>query len=310
VIFSYFYRWATALCPGTGEFHCDNSKCIKSSLRCDGYDHCGDHSDEICHLPDMLHETDDFNITSMLTVAVAVISLVLVLVMIIALVSRAARRHVMIYLRSGREAASGEELSSPREGATCHHRCYRREADDAETTSPNARAPSIQTVGDRRFYVLPSQGPHSRSLLGPLSVIEAPPTYADAIKHSTRAHSRLPTETNRSASAYNNMAFMRSPRERTANRREQGAEALDSDRDLERVQPCENISTREEQERYAGFRTSSASPTLESEEFLNADTGGQTPGSILPISQSLPPSPLPQPFIYRPRSASALFHIP
>lgn len=36
--------------------------------------------------------------------------------------------------------------------------------------------PSIQTLGERRFFVLPADQ-------APISVIEAPPTYQDALKH-------------------------------------------------------------------------------------------------------------------------------
>lgn len=46
ISYAQFYRWATAMCPGSDEFHCDNSRCIKSQLTCDGRDHCGDYSDE------------------------------------------------------------------------------------------------------------------------------------------------------------------------------------------------------------------------------------------------------------------------
>lgn len=49
-----------------------------------------------------------------------------------------------------------------------HHRGF------ADTTG-GVMVPSIQTVGDRRFYVLP---PENR-----INVIEAPPTYDDALKH-------------------------------------------------------------------------------------------------------------------------------
>ncbi|RCN44061.1 Low-density lipoprotein receptor domain class A, partial [Ancylostoma caninum] len=51
IVYAQFYRWATALCPGAGEFHCDNARCIKATLRCDGVNHCGDGSDEQCQRP-------------------------------------------------------------------------------------------------------------------------------------------------------------------------------------------------------------------------------------------------------------------
>lgn len=33
IVYTQFYRWATALCPGIGEFHCDNARCIKVGLQ-------------------------------------------------------------------------------------------------------------------------------------------------------------------------------------------------------------------------------------------------------------------------------------
>ncbi|VDK84683.1 unnamed protein product, partial [Cylicostephanus goldi] len=51
IVYTQFYRWATALCPGAGEYHCDNARCVKSTLRCDGVNHCGDGSDEQCQRP-------------------------------------------------------------------------------------------------------------------------------------------------------------------------------------------------------------------------------------------------------------------
>lgn len=33
-------------CSTTNEFFCKNERCIPSRLQCDGFDHCGDNSDE------------------------------------------------------------------------------------------------------------------------------------------------------------------------------------------------------------------------------------------------------------------------
>uniref|UniRef100_A0A1I8BI77 CUB domain-containing protein n=1 Tax=Meloidogyne hapla TaxID=6305 RepID=A0A1I8BI77_MELHA len=46
--YTYFYRWPAPPCATVEEFYCDNHKCISNILRCDGYDHCGDSSDEMC----------------------------------------------------------------------------------------------------------------------------------------------------------------------------------------------------------------------------------------------------------------------
>jgi len=46
--YSYFYHWPAPPCASVEEFYCDNHKCISRILRCDGYDHCGDSSDEMC----------------------------------------------------------------------------------------------------------------------------------------------------------------------------------------------------------------------------------------------------------------------
>lgn len=43
-----------------------------------------------------------------------------------------------------------------------------------DLSNPETTAPSIQTVGERRFYVVPENQ---------ISVIEAPPCYNDALKH-------------------------------------------------------------------------------------------------------------------------------
>ncbi|EYC43047.1 hypothetical protein Y032_0505g2657 [Ancylostoma ceylanicum] len=53
---------------------------------------------------------------------------------------------------------------------------------------PEAAVPSMQTVGERRFYVVPENQ---------ISVIEAPPSYDDALKHPAVPASRTPAYMNR-----------------------------------------------------------------------------------------------------------------
>lgn len=60
-----------------------------------------------------------------------------------------------------------------------------------EASYQSESGPTIQTVGERRFYVLPERH---------ISVIEAPPTYNDALKHPV---ARAISQTG----AYNNVAF-------------------------------------------------------------------------------------------------------
>uniref|UniRef100_A0A1I8A544 CUB domain-containing protein n=1 Tax=Steinernema glaseri TaxID=37863 RepID=A0A1I8A544_9BILA len=56
VVYAQYYRWSTALCPGNGEFHCDNARCVKTTLRCDTVNHCGDGSDEVCAMADDVYD--------------------------------------------------------------------------------------------------------------------------------------------------------------------------------------------------------------------------------------------------------------
>ncbi|KAL6729785.1 hypothetical protein Aduo_000809 [Ancylostoma duodenale] len=53
---------------------------------------------------------------------------------------------------------------------------------------PEGAVPSMQTVGERRFYVVPENQ---------ISVIEAPPSYDDALKHPAVPASRTPAYMNR-----------------------------------------------------------------------------------------------------------------
>ena len=43
-----FMVHVVALCRGTGNFHCNNSRCISEISFCNGVNDCGDGSDEIC----------------------------------------------------------------------------------------------------------------------------------------------------------------------------------------------------------------------------------------------------------------------
>ncbi|CAI4226698.1 unnamed protein product [Auanema sp. JU1783] len=173
IVYSQFYRWATALCPGIGEYHCDNARCIKATLRCDGINHCGDGSDEECHRPltdhtSSMNRLNEFkhpeaDISGLIALVVGVCGLILLLISTTAVITRIHRRRL----------AQASRALSPRNAAG--------------TTAFNSdvTGPSIQTVGERRFYVVPENQ---------ISVIEAPPSYDDAMKHA--AVTTTPTYTN------------------------------------------------------------------------------------------------------------------
>ena len=187
IVYTQFYRWATALCPGgDGEFHCDNSKCIKSSLQCDGYDHCGDSSDEVCHIPDPNYDNPRIDIAGALTLVIGAIGVVVLLLTIVAIMSKLYRNR--LGSTTSRRAAVVAGFGGSHNSAMAHEAYC------------NELAPSIQTIGDRRFYVLPDSQ---------ISIIEAPPTYDDALKHP-----RVPSGRSRSAMslrfAYANEGFRRS----------------------------------------------------------------------------------------------------
>ncbi|KAI1718717.1 low-density lipoprotein receptor domain class A domain-containing protein [Ditylenchus destructor] len=200
VTFAHFYRWATALCPGPGEFHCDNSKCVKSVLRCDGYNHCGDSSDEICNMPELVLEVEAYNVPSLLTLIIGMISIFLILFMIIALASTMTRNQLFFNLdrlthRNQREA---NNTSSPDAIAQNSEISVRQNSNDVSSQLLNIgrqqTAPCIQTIGERRFYVLPP--------MDQINMIEAPPTYDDALKHPT-----VPSNERAMQMGYTNGAF-------------------------------------------------------------------------------------------------------
>lgn len=258
VVFAHFYRWPTALCPGgpDNEFHCDNGKCIRAALRCDGFDHCGDSSDELnCQHSPGEGDNDDLNAAgwpaTMLSVAFGLLTLFLLILLLVLFTSRSARRHLVpsplgqIYsLQSIRRRLRQSNQQQQQQAASSHpqrrhhQNCCnvhgRRATENSHSnccsvarstaqrqrqlpqqqqqqmnTNTNSRqqqqtrrtssamatqldfavlnnllgsaaaanlGPSIQTLGERRFFVLPADQ-------APISVIEAPPTYQDALKH-------------------------------------------------------------------------------------------------------------------------------
>ncbi|CAD5206311.1 unnamed protein product [Bursaphelenchus okinawaensis] len=153
--YSLFYRWATASCPGRFEFHCENSRCISDSLRCDGVDNCGDQSDEICEINPLLNMEKENDVAMLMAIVLSLAGIILTLSAMIALAVGLNRRKLML---------------------TCTHRGDTTTEDSQNSSNSNqiGLSPSVHTVGDRRFYLLPEAG---------VSVIEAPPTYADALKH-------------------------------------------------------------------------------------------------------------------------------
>ncbi|KAK6039475.1 Low-density lipoprotein receptor domain class A, partial [Cooperia oncophora] len=148
IVYTQFYRWATALCPGVGEFHCDNARCIKATLRCDGTNHCGDGSDEHCQRPISDFKQPDTDVSGLIALVIGVCGLILLIISTTAVMGRFYRRRLAAQL-------NGTDLSAP-------------------TPYSDPTGPSIQTVGERRFYVVPESQ---------ISVIEAPPSYDDALKH-------------------------------------------------------------------------------------------------------------------------------
>ncbi|KAJ1368508.1 hypothetical protein KIN20_029653 [Parelaphostrongylus tenuis] len=171
IVYTQFYRWATALCPGVGEYHCDNFRCIKATLRCDGIDHCGDGSDEQCQRPISDFRQPDTDISGLIALVIGVCGLVLLIISTTAVLGRFYRRR----------------LASQDGGTTFSANPFH---------SDSAAVPSMQTVGERRFYVVPESQ---------ISVIEAPPSYDDALKHPAVQSPR--------SSAYSNQAYTSSASE-------------------------------------------------------------------------------------------------
>uniref|UniRef100_A0A158P8P0 CUB domain-containing protein n=1 Tax=Angiostrongylus cantonensis TaxID=6313 RepID=A0A158P8P0_ANGCA len=188
IVYAQFYRWATALCPGVGEYHCDNSRCIKATLRCDGIDHCGDGSDEQCQRPIFDFKQPDTDISGLIALVIGVCGLVLVIISTTAVLGRFYRRR----------------FASQNNGTTI----------SVNPFHPHSTAvPSMQTVGERRFYVVPESQ---------ISVIEAPPSYDDALKH--------PAVQSLRSSAYLNQGYVSSASEEQIG--ESSTSELPSIRDL------------------------------------------------------------------------------
>ncbi|GMT28090.1 hypothetical protein PFISCL1PPCAC_19386 [Pristionchus fissidentatus] len=190
IAYTLFYRWAGPICPGSAEFRCANQRCIKASLRCDGIDNCGDKSDEVeCDgstsisdlsamiggLPAVNQPHLDFrpesDISALLALVLGICGVVVLLLVTVTVVLKVYDRRRQRGRRVPTVDASGASLP--------HH---------------NEVSPSIQTVGERRFYVLPETQ---------ISVIEAPPCYDDALKHPT-----VPTG---NSASYTNGAFVGGP---------------------------------------------------------------------------------------------------
>ncbi|CAJ0585248.1 unnamed protein product, partial [Mesorhabditis spiculigera] len=175
--FSQFYRWASQVCPMTAEWHCDNNRCIKASLRCDGVDNCGDASDEECdfELGGAGGRNDDSH--NMFLFAASACALLILLLVGTGFASRVFRQRLR-----PRQQQSVATIAS---------------ADSADSSNSSSMAPVMAVVGQRRFYVAP---------LGELTVVEAPPTYDDALKHPQVPTGNYPRPPN----AYTNQAFLES----------------------------------------------------------------------------------------------------
>ncbi|KJH50002.1 Low-density lipoprotein receptor domain class A [Dictyocaulus viviparus] len=156
IVYAQFYRWGTSVCPGIGEYHCDNARCIKAILRCDGTDNCGDGSDEVCQRPISDFKQTDADVSGLIALVIGVCGLVLLIISTTAVMGRFYHRRVI-------SQTGGTDISAT---------AYR---------SDSTSAPSIQTVGERRFYVVPESQ---------ICVIEAPPSYDDALKHPSVQSSR------------------------------------------------------------------------------------------------------------------------
>ncbi|XP_012940699.1 uncharacterized protein LOC106012386 [Aplysia californica] len=72
----------TDVCDTSHEFACDNGRCVSASVQCDGYDDCGDDSDE----------TDGCLMSTLVIVVIVCVSAFVVIVVVIVLVLAVKRR--------------------------------------------------------------------------------------------------------------------------------------------------------------------------------------------------------------------------
>ncbi|KAI6178777.1 Low-density lipoprotein receptor domain class A [Aphelenchoides besseyi] len=177
LVYTQFYRWATASCLHD-EFHC-SGKCIDKQLICDGVDNCGDGIDEQCdnsRLPPIIRdEVTDNEMLSLKAPMIFTIIMILILLVCtivgLVLLTRLGRRPMQIFF--GNQRPTWIWRSQPTCPAT-----HSSELESGANESVGEYG-SIHTIGERRFYVLPET-----------SIIEAPPSYDEAIKHPTLHVSR------------------------------------------------------------------------------------------------------------------------
>lgn len=179
LVYAHFYKWATALCLESYDFHCDNGRCILSQFKCDGNDHCGDFSDETKErCPAGSWDFDDYSFgknhkklndeqrrqstassgaTSATVLFGGLVGLVLASLSLSLLAAKIYRRRIArrVMERFIQEYSRHQESS-----------------DHGQSAGPQM----IRQSDNRRLLVLP--GIHT-------SVIEAPPSYDDALKHPT-----------------------------------------------------------------------------------------------------------------------------
>ncbi|RCN44062.1 hypothetical protein ANCCAN_09925 [Ancylostoma caninum] len=105
----------------------------------------------------------DADISGLIALVIGVCGLILLIISTTAVMGRFYRRRIAAHL-------SGDDLSR------------------GPAYPPEGAVPSMQTVGERRFYVVPENQ---------ISVIEAPPSYDDALKHPAVPTSRTPGYMNR-----------------------------------------------------------------------------------------------------------------